>query len=83
MAIEDDDKPRKKVTHEICQDLSLLSVEAAFGLGDAEQAARVRAERQQARAVHEVDLPPIWRGEELLPEGLRLLESRQVLDRAR
>ena len=64
-------------------DLSLLSVEAAFGLGDAEQAARVRAERQQARAVHEVDLPPIWRGEELLPEGLRLLESRQVLDRER
>ena len=27
MAIEDDDKPRKKVTHEIAQDLSLLSVE--------------------------------------------------------
>jgi len=27
MAIEDDDKPRKKVTHEIGQDLSLLSVE--------------------------------------------------------
>ena len=26
MAIEDDDKPRKKVTHEIGQDLSLLSV---------------------------------------------------------
>jgi uncharacterized small protein (DUF1192 family) len=25
--IEDDDKPRKKVTHEIGQDLSLLSVE--------------------------------------------------------
>ncbi len=28
MATEDDDKPRKKVTHEIGQDLSLLSVEA-------------------------------------------------------
>src|ERR1700682_5372026 len=27
MAIEEDDKPRKKVTHEIGQDLSLLSVE--------------------------------------------------------
>jgi uncharacterized small protein (DUF1192 family) len=27
MAVEDDDKPRKKVSHEIGQDLSLLSVE--------------------------------------------------------
>jgi uncharacterized small protein (DUF1192 family) len=27
MAIEDDDKPRKKLTHEIGQDLTLLSVE--------------------------------------------------------
>ena len=27
MTIEDDDKPRRKVTHEIGQDLSLLSVE--------------------------------------------------------
>ena len=27
MAIEDDDRPRKKVTHEVGQDLSLLSVE--------------------------------------------------------
>jgi uncharacterized small protein (DUF1192 family) len=27
MAIEDDDKPRKKLSHEIGQDLSLLSVE--------------------------------------------------------
>jgi uncharacterized small protein (DUF1192 family) len=27
MAIEDDDKPRKKIIHEIGQDLSLLSVE--------------------------------------------------------
>jgi uncharacterized small protein (DUF1192 family) len=27
MAAEDDDKPRKKVNHEIGQDLSLLSVE--------------------------------------------------------
>ena len=27
MAIEEDDKPRMKITHEIGQDLSLLSVE--------------------------------------------------------
>ncbi len=27
MAIEDDDEPRKKVSHEIGQDLALLSVE--------------------------------------------------------
>jgi len=27
MTIEDDDKPRRKITHEIGQDLSLLSVE--------------------------------------------------------
>jgi len=27
MAIEDDDRPRRKVSHEIGQDLSLLSVE--------------------------------------------------------
>ncbi|WGR95083.1 DUF1192 domain-containing protein [Bradyrhizobium sp. ISRA443] len=27
MPIEDDDQPRKKITHEIGQDLSLLSVE--------------------------------------------------------
>jgi len=27
MPIEDDDRPRRKVTHEIGQDLSLLSVE--------------------------------------------------------
>jgi uncharacterized small protein (DUF1192 family) len=27
MAIDDDDKPKKKVSHEIGQDLSLLSVE--------------------------------------------------------
>ena len=31
MAIEEDDKPRKKVTHEIGQDLSLLSVEELTG----------------------------------------------------
>lgn len=31
MAVEDDDKPRKKITHEIGQDLSLLSVEELTG----------------------------------------------------
>jgi type IV secretion system protein VirD4 len=54
-------------------DLSRLSVEAAFGLGDPERASSVRAARQQAREVHHIDLPPIWLGEELLPKGLRLL----------
>ena len=54
-------------------DLSRLSVDAAFGLGDPEHASALRAARQAARDVHEVDLPPIWRGEDLLPEGLRLL----------
>jgi type IV secretion system protein VirD4 len=54
-------------------DLSRLSVDRAFGLGDPERASSVRAARQQAREVHHIDLPPIWRGEELLPKGLRLL----------
>jgi hypothetical protein len=54
-------------------DLSHLSVETAFGLGDPEHASCVRAARQQAREVHHIDLPPIWLGEELLPKGLRLL----------
>jgi uncharacterized small protein (DUF1192 family) len=31
MPIEDDDRPRKKITHEIGQDLSLLSVEELTG----------------------------------------------------
>ena len=39
MAIEDDDKPRKKITHEIGQDLSLLSVEEL-----AERIAALKAE---------------------------------------
>jgi len=54
-------------------DLSLLSVDEAFGLGDPEHASEVRAARQTARDVHEIDLPPIWHGEELLPEGIRLM----------
>jgi uncharacterized small protein (DUF1192 family) len=31
MAVEDDDKPRQKVSHDIGQDLSLLSVEELNG----------------------------------------------------
>jgi uncharacterized small protein (DUF1192 family) len=31
MPMEDDDRPRKKITHEIGQDLSLLSVEELTG----------------------------------------------------
>jgi uncharacterized small protein (DUF1192 family) len=45
MAIEDDDKPRKKVSHEIGQDLSLLSVEE---LG--ERIALLSAEIERLRA---------------------------------
>jgi len=43
MAIEDDDKPRKKITHEIGQDLSLLSVE--------ELTERIAADECRNRAV--------------------------------
>jgi uncharacterized small protein (DUF1192 family) len=45
MAIEDDDKPRKKISHEIGQDLSLLSVEE---LG--ERLALLRAEIERLTA---------------------------------
>ncbi len=31
MPMEDDDRPRKKITHEIGQDISLLSVEELTG----------------------------------------------------
>jgi len=58
MAIEDDDnKPRKKITHEIGQDLSLLSVEElteriALMAGEIERlqaaAAKKRASKQAA-----------------------------------
>ena len=47
MAIEDDDKPRKKVTHEIGQDLSLLSVEE---LTERIEVLRSEIERLQAAA---------------------------------
>ena len=45
MAIEDDDKPRKKVSHDIGQDLSLLSVEEL-----AERIALMNSEIERLRA---------------------------------
>jgi len=45
MAAEDDDKPRKKVSHEIGQDLSLLSVEEL-----AERIALMNAEIERLQA---------------------------------
>jgi uncharacterized small protein (DUF1192 family) len=51
-SIEDDDRPRKKVTHEIGQDLSLLSVEELnerISLLNAE-AERLRAAAAKKRA---------------------------------
>lgn len=60
MAIEDDDRPRKKVSHEIGQDLSLLSVEELTErvallkseIGRLEEAAaRKRASRDAANSV--------------------------------
>ena len=59
MATEDDDRPRKKISHEIGQDLSLLSVEElneriallnaeAARLGEA--AAKKRASKDAAKS---------------------------------
>ena len=45
MASEDDDKPRKKISHEIGQDLSLLSVEE---LGERIALLRSEIERLEA-----------------------------------
>ena len=45
MAIEDDDKPRKKIAHEIGQELSLLSVEEL-----AERIALMNAEIERLQA---------------------------------
>lgn len=59
MAAEDDDKPRKKISHEIGQDLSLLSVDdvedrIAMLLAEIERlkadAAKKRASRDAANA---------------------------------
>ena len=61
MASEDDDKPRKKVTHEIGQDLSLLSVEElgeriALMSSEIERLqaamAKKRASRDAANVIH-------------------------------
>lgn len=52
MAIEDDEKPRRKITHDIGQDLSLLSVDELgerIGLLTAE-IARLHAEIDKKRA---------------------------------
>jgi len=60
MAIEDDDRPRKKVSHEIGQDLSLLSVEElteriALLAGEIERlqaaAAKKRASKDAANSI--------------------------------
>ncbi len=59
MAAEDDDKPRKKITHELGQDLSLLSVgdvEDRIAMLEAEierlktDAAKKRASRDAANS---------------------------------
>jgi uncharacterized small protein (DUF1192 family) len=60
MATEDDDRPRKKISHEIGQDLSLLSVEElteriALLTGEIERmqaaAARKRASKEAANSI--------------------------------
>ena len=60
MPIEDDDRPRKKISHEIGQDLSLLSVEELterIALMNAEierlqqAAARKRASKDAANSI--------------------------------
>jgi uncharacterized small protein (DUF1192 family) len=70
MAIEDDDKPRKKITHEIGQDLSLLSVEElteriALMTSEIERLQAARSARQRMpRTVFSRSAPP-GRGEQL------------------
>ncbi len=54
MAAEDDDKPRRKVSHEIGQDLSLLSVEdlnerIALLTGEAERLKNEMAKKRASR----------------------------------
>ncbi|MBI5130511.1 MAG: DUF1192 domain-containing protein [Rhodopseudomonas palustris] len=55
MAIEDDDKPKTKVTHDIGQDLSLLSVEELAGRVALlqEEIARLQAAMTMKRATRE------------------------------
>ena len=54
MPIEDDDRPRKKITHEIGQDLSLLSVEElneriALLTGEAERLREAAAKKRASK----------------------------------
>ena len=51
-AIDDDDRPKKKIAHEIGQDLSLLSVEELAGRVQLlhEEIARLEADIVQKRA---------------------------------
>jgi uncharacterized small protein (DUF1192 family) len=55
-AIEDDDRPKKKIAHEIGQELALLSVEELgerIGLlkGEIERLEQARAKKQASRSV--------------------------------
>ena len=52
MAAEDDDRPRKKITHEVGQDLSLLSVEDVEGRIDllSTEIERLKADMVKKRA---------------------------------
>ena len=86
MAIEDDDKPRKKITHEIGQDLSLLSVEELterIALLNSEIArlqeavTKKRASKDAANsfALHP-DSPPVDDPHIPIPECLSLFEIR-------
>ena len=69
MASEDDDKPRKKITHEIGQDLSLLSVEelteridykgsVLIGLNAAE--AEKAVDRLVAKGIESIGISLLW-----------------------
>ena len=51
-AIDDDDRPKKKVTHEVGQDLSLLSVEELAGRVQLlhDEISRIEADIAQKRA---------------------------------
>jgi uncharacterized small protein (DUF1192 family) len=55
MAIEDDDRPKKKIPHEIGQDLALLSLEElderiAILTGEVERLELARAKKQASRS---------------------------------
>ena len=63
MAIEDDDKPRKKVTHEIGQDLSLLSVEEL-----AERIALMQQEIERLQAAMTQEARVKGRGEQFFQD---------------